>query len=67
MSYRKFVPWNAAASVGWVTLVVMLGAVFGETVASVLDRLSLVVAGAVVVAVMVWVIVQRRHRRHRGH
>ncbi|MCP5028653.1 MAG: DedA family protein, partial [Actinomycetia bacterium] len=29
MSYRKFVPWNAAASVGWVTLVVMLGAVFG--------------------------------------
>jgi membrane-associated protein len=60
MTYRRFVPWNALASIAWVSLVVVLGAVFGETVASTIDRFGLVVAGLLVAAALgLWI----RHRR----
>jgi len=65
MAYRRFVPWNAAASVGWVTLVVTLGAVFGEPVAAALDRFGLVVT-VVMVAVVFIVVARYRVRRRRA-
>ena len=65
MAYRRFLPWNAAASIGWVTLVVTLGAVFGEPVAAALDRFGLVVT-VVVVAVIFVVVARYRVRRRRA-
>ena len=38
MTYRRFVPANAAASILWVSAMVILGAVFGKAVASTIDR-----------------------------
>lgn len=64
MPYRRFVPWNALASVTWVSLVIVLGALFGERVASILDRIGLVALGALMVlglAFWAW----RRHRAAR--
>lgn len=60
MPYRRFVPWNAAASVAWVTAVVVLGVIFGEAVADVVDRFGLVLTGIVV---MVGATLALRHRR----
>ena len=60
MPYRHFVPWNAAASVAWVSTVVVLGAVFGDVVADVVDRFGLVLTGLVVIAGTILVM---RHRR----
>lgn len=60
MPYRRFVPWNAAASVAWVTTVVVLGVIFGEAVADVVDRFGLVLTGIVV---MVGATLVLRHRR----
>ena len=63
MPYRRFVPWNALASIAWVSTVVLLGAVFGETVAGIVDRFGLVVTGIVIVVGAALVI---RHRRRSG-
>lgn len=63
MPYRRFVPWNALASVTWVGTVVVLGAVFGEVVADVVDRFGLVLTGLVV---MVGAMLVVRHRRRAG-
>jgi membrane protein DedA with SNARE-associated domain len=41
MPFRRFFVWNVAASVCWAGLVISLGYVFGESIASVLDRLGL--------------------------
>lgn len=49
MPYRRFVPWNVLASVTWVSAVIILGALFGERVASILDRIGLVALGVVMV------------------
>jgi membrane-associated protein len=61
MPYRRFWPWNAAASVTWVTAIVMLGAVFGETVAQTVDRYS--VAVSIVVALVIIFLLGRSWRR----
>jgi len=60
MPYRRFLPWNALASVTWVSVVVILGALFGERVASTIDRFGLVVTGLLVIGALgLWM----RHRR----
>lgn len=63
MSYRRFAPWNAAASVMWVGLMVGLGAAFGDDIADFVDRFSLAVSIAVVV-VLVFLFVRRRRADH---
>lgn len=63
MPYRRFVPWNAAASIVWVSLVVILGSVLGDAVASTLDRIGHVVTLVVVAAIVVAVVVRRRRTR----
>jgi len=62
LTYRRFAPWNAAASVTWVSLVVILGAVFGRNVESVVERLATIVSVLGVGIVIIWFV--RRHRRH---
>ena len=60
MPYRRFAPWNAAASLIWVGLMVTLGATFGDDIADFVDRFSLVVSAVVVVGLVLWFARSRR-------
>jgi membrane-associated protein len=63
MSYPRFLAWNVAASIAWVTAVVTAGYVFGETIASAIDRVGIIVSAVVVVGIVAWVLYRRRGRR----
>lgn len=56
MSYRRFLSWDAAAAVLWVTTTVWLGATLGDDIAEVVDRIgtgiSLAVVGVIVLVVV---------------
>ena len=56
-----FLAWNVAASLGWSSVVVLLGFWLGEPVASAVDRVGVVIS-AVVVAGLAFVWWWRRHR-----
>ena len=60
LPYRRFAPWNAAASIIWVGLMVSLGAIAGEQIVSTVDRLSIALSSLVVVAVVIWFVRRRR-------
>lgn len=64
MRFGRFLAWNLAASIVWVSVVVLLGAHAGPSIADALDRIggwvSVVAVGFVVVALLV-----RRLLRHR--
>lgn len=62
LPYRRFAPWNAAASITWVGLMVLLGALIGERVVSFIDRFSAVLSAAVFLALVVWFVRRRRRR-----
>lgn len=66
MPYRRFLPWNIAASLVWTGAVVSAGYLIGRNVESLVSRASLVVAGVVVVGVGTWWVVARRRRRAVG-
>ena len=57
MPYRRFVLWDAVAAVLWVTTMVWLGALLGDDIARVVDRvgtgISLVVVGAILLVLAV--------------
>ena len=63
LEYRRFAPWNAAASVLWVGIVVTLGAVFGEAVVSFIDRFSVVVSVVAVALLIAWFTYRRVRAR----
>lgn len=64
MPYRRFLPWNIAASVVWTGAVVSLGFFFGRNVKSLVSDVALGIAGAIIViAVVVWLVVRARRRR----
>lgn len=63
MPYRRFAPWNAAASVIWVGLMVGLGAAFGDDIADFVDRFSLIVSVAVVV-ILILLFTRSRRSEH---
>lgn len=63
MPYRRFLLWNVAASLGWVTTVVGAGWVLGDTVADLVGDLSSMLSLLVVAALVVLVVVRRRRRR----
>jgi undecaprenyl-diphosphatase len=65
MPYRSFVPWNAAASILWVSIIVTLGAVYGDDIAETVDRFGVLIT-AVVVVVGVGLFARRRYRRGSG-
>lgn len=62
LRYRVFAPWNAAASVSWVTLIVTLGAVFGRNIESLVERVATIASVVGVTVVVVW-FVRRRSAR----
>lgn len=61
MPYRRFLPWNALASIAWTGLVVSAGYFFGRNVESVVGEVGLIVAATIVASVLIWWFV--RHRR----
>jgi len=63
MPYRRFLPWNIAASLVWTGAVMSAGYLLGRNVESLVSRASVVVTGVVVAGVVIWWVVARR-RRH---
>lgn len=63
MTYRSFVPWNAAASITWVTAMIVLGAAFGEAVAAAVDRFGVALTGLVVLVIVTFYVRYRIRRR----
>jgi membrane-associated protein len=60
MPYGRFLLWNVAASIGWVTTVVVLGWVLGEAVAGTVDRVGVWVSAVVVAGLAAWWLLRRR-------
>ncbi len=66
MPYGRFLAWNVAASIGWVSTVILLGWTFGDAVADTVERAGGWVSAGVV-GVLVAVVVYRKVRgRARG-
>jgi undecaprenyl-diphosphatase len=65
MGFGTFLAWNVAASIGWVSTVVGLGWVFGDHVASTVDRIGAVVSVVAVAALMAWLLTARRRAKAR--
>ena len=63
MPYRRFLPWNVAASLAWGSLTVTLGYVLGEHIASFVDRAGWVITAVVLAGALVWFLVSRARRR----
>jgi undecaprenyl-diphosphatase len=62
MPYRRFLAWDTLAAVLWVTTMVWLGALLGDDIARVVDRVGTAIS-LVVVGVIVLVLVVRSRRR----
>jgi undecaprenyl-diphosphatase len=65
MTLASFLPWNLAASIMWVSTLVILGAVFGDAVASTVDRIGSGLSVILVLAVVAAVVVVRSRRKRR--
>lgn len=63
MPYRRFLPWNALASVCWCTLVITAGYLFGRNVDAVMSDAGLAVTIGVVVGAAFWLLRRRRRTR----
>lgn len=63
MPYRRFLPWNVAASLVWGGLTVTLGYVVGDQIASVVDRAGWVISGVVLAGALAWFVLSRARRR----
>jgi membrane protein DedA with SNARE-associated domain len=64
MRWRDFLFWNATGGVVWATVVGVLAYAFGHAAERAIEAAGLVgLIGAVLLAIAVWVIVRRRHRR----
>jgi len=66
MAYRRFVPWNVAAAIAWVTVVVSLGYVFGRSIARTVDRYALLISVVAVAGLVAWWVVRRTSERQTG-
>jgi membrane-associated protein len=70
MRYRTFLAYNALGGLVWGTTFVMIGYAAGKSysaVARTVGTYSLVIVGAVVVAVVAFVVVRRRAEHRRWH
>jgi len=62
MPYRRFLPWNVAASLAWAGLTVTLGYAIGEEIATVVDRAGWAITGTVVAVAIGWFLWRRSRR-----
>lgn len=62
MPYLRFLPWNAAASVAWTTVVISLGYAFGRHIGGIVGDVGLAISAVVVVGATLWWFVRRRRR-----
>ncbi|MGH9050932.1 MAG: DedA family protein [Acidimicrobiia bacterium] len=62
MPYRRFLPWNVAASLVWTAAVISAGYLVGRHVEALVSRASVVVTAVVVAGVATWWLVRRRRR-----
>ena len=60
MPFRRFLPWDAAAAVLWVTAMVWLGALLGDDVARVVDRVGTGISLAVVAIIALVVLLRTK-------
>jgi membrane-associated protein len=67
MEFRRFLVWNAAASLAWATLTITLGYLVGEHVASALDRAGWLVSVVAVVALGIVGVRRWRRIQRTGH
>ena len=64
MPWRDFLFWNATGGVVWAAVIGILAYSFGHAAESAIKTAGVIgLAGAVVLAIVIWVIVRRRHRR----
>jgi membrane protein DedA with SNARE-associated domain len=67
MPFRVFFPWNAAGGITWAITYGLVGYYGGDAVAHVLERVgigaAIVLGVAIVVAIVVWQVRERRARR----
>jgi membrane-associated protein len=63
MPYRRFLPWDAAAAVLWVTTMVWLGATLGNDIADVVDRIGTGISLIVVSTIVLVVVLRNRGLR----
>jgi undecaprenyl-diphosphatase len=60
MPYQRFLVWDAAAAVLWVTAMIWLGALLGDDVARVVDRVGTGISLVVVAIILLVVLVRTR-------
>jgi undecaprenyl-diphosphatase len=65
MPYRRFLAWDALAAVLWVTTMVWLGALLGDDIARVVDRIGTAISLVVVGVIALVLVVRSRRRRTR--
>ena len=65
MPYRRFLAWNALASICWTTTVILAGYAFGRNVDAVLSEIGIAVAGTIVVVGIAVFLLRRRWVRGR--
>jgi membrane protein DedA with SNARE-associated domain len=64
MPWRDFLFWNATGGIVWAFVIGILAYSFGHAAESAIKTAGLIgLAGAVVLAIAIWVVVRRRHRR----
>jgi len=66
MQYRKFVFYNVAGGVGWVTSMTWAGYLLGQVVPNIGERIHIVVAVVIVLSVIPIVVELLRERRRRS-
>jgi membrane-associated protein len=62
MPYRRFLPWNVAASIVWTGAVVSAGYLLGQHIEAVVDNIAIVVSVVIVVGFVGWLIYRRTRR-----
>jgi membrane protein DedA with SNARE-associated domain len=65
MPYRRFLLWDAVAALLWVTTMVWLGALLGDDIARVVDRIGTGISLVAVGIIVLVLVVRSRRRRTR--
>jgi membrane-associated protein len=66
MPYRRFLLWDTVAVILWVTTMVWLGALLGDDIARVVDRVGTAISLVVVGAIILVLVVRARRKRPAG-